>query len=459
MKITVLNGSPKGVKSVTMQYVRYLQGIHPQHELKIINISQNIRKIERDERYFESILSDIRDSWGVLWATPVYYLLVPANYKRFIELIAEKAAAPIFSGKYTAVLTTSIHFFDHTAHNYMQAICDDLNMKYIGSYSADMYDLLKTKEKKRFETFAVNFFNEIENNTSPPKSFGPLKWRDFQYQPGAQTEKMNLGNKKVLVLTDSMDEQTNLGRMIQRFRSHLIGAVDVVNLQEIDIKGSCLGCLECAYDNHCVYEGKDGYIDLFKNHIMGADILIWAGTITDRYLSSRWKMFFDRSFFKGHAPALPGKQIGIIISGPLSHVPNLRQIVEAYVEMQRANLVGMVTDEFGDSSLLDEQLHSFLHRMINYADQKFIAAPTFLGIAGTKLFRDEIWGRLRFPFRADYVEYKRTGVFDFPQNHWHYRIQNSIMLLLSRSFEFRKQVNKRMKDEMIKPFQKVLKNK
>ena len=29
MKIIVLNGSPKGAKSVTMQYVHYIQNIHP----------------------------------------------------------------------------------------------------------------------------------------------------------------------------------------------------------------------------------------------------------------------------------------------------------------------------------------------------------------------------------------------------------------------------------------------
>jgi NAD(P)H-dependent FMN reductase len=102
MKITVLNGSPKGAKSVTLQYVRYLQGIHPQHDLKIVNISQHIRRIESDDRYFQSIVADIRASQGILWATPVYYLLVPANYKRFIELIAEKGAAPVFGGKYTS---------------------------------------------------------------------------------------------------------------------------------------------------------------------------------------------------------------------------------------------------------------------------------------------------------------------------------------------------------------------
>ena len=39
MKIIVLNGSPKGDISVTMQYVHFTQKKFPQHELKILNIS------------------------------------------------------------------------------------------------------------------------------------------------------------------------------------------------------------------------------------------------------------------------------------------------------------------------------------------------------------------------------------------------------------------------------------
>ena len=77
-------------------------------------------------------------------------------------------------------------------------------------------------------------------------------------------------------------------------------------------------------------------------------------------------------------------------------------------------------------------------------------------MGGKKLFRDEIWGRLRFPFRADYLLYKKLGVFDFPQKNYKMRIQSAIMSLLSKSPGFRKKVNKRMKNEMIKPLQKVL---
>jgi hypothetical protein len=72
------------------------------------------------------------------------------------------------------------------------------------------------------------------------------------------------------------------------------------------------------------------------------------------------------------------------------------------------------------------------------------------------LFRDAIWGSLRFPFRADFVAYRRSGAFDFPQKNLKSRVRNGLMLLLSRSPRFRKEVNRRMKDEMIKPFRKIL---
>ena len=189
---------------------------------------------------------------------------------------------------------------------------------------------------------------------------------------------------------------------------------------------------------------------------MKADILIFAGTIKDRYLSSRWKLFFDRSFFRGHVQSFSGKQIGIIISGPLRQVPNLRQILEAYFEIQNTNLIDIITDEIGDSSLIDDKIISFSKRMINHANSMFIGSPTFFSIAGRKLFRDEIWGRLRFPFRADYVEYRKKRRFDFPQANWKSRIHNMIMLSLSKSQKFRSEINKKTIDKMIEPFEKIL---
>ena len=456
MKIAVLNGSPKGEVSVTMQYVHFIGKNFPRHELKIINISQRIKVIEEDENSFREIIDDVRSADGILWAFPLYYLLVPSQYKRFIELISEKKAEEVFKGKYTASLSTSIHFFDHTAHDYINAICDDLGMNYLGSFSAEMYDLLREEERDRFSIFARDFFRAIQNNIPTPKNFPPVVQGDFDYLPGAVEEKVDLRGKKVLILTDAGKGEKNLDRMVERLTRTFSPAVEVVNLNDLEIKGGCLGCCQCGYDNRCVYEGRDGYIDFYNNKVKTADILIMAGAIKDRYLSSIWKLFFDRSFFSGHAPSLIGKQIGFIIAGPLRQIPNLRQILEAQVQTQHANCAGFVTDEYEDSGEIDRLLQELAIRMVQFSDDGYVSPPTFLGVGGRKIFRDEIWGKLRFPFRADYRAYKKSGVFDFPQKKYKSRIRNAFLLGFARIPRFRRELDKRMKIEMIKPLQKVI---
>jgi multimeric flavodoxin WrbA len=331
-------------------------------------------------------------------------------------------------------------------------------MRYVGSFSADTYDLQKAEERERLRLFAANFFDEIGNNTLPPKSYMPVTWRDFDYAPSDVEHKIDVGNKKVLIVTDSQDHQTNLVRMIERFRASFSSEIEVINLWDIDIKGACLGCNHCGYDNQCVYEGKDDYIDFYNTKVKTADILVWAGTIKDRYLSSRWKVFFDRSCFTGHAPSLIGKQIGVIISGPLSQVSNLRQILEGHVEVKHGNLGGFVTDEYGDSTKIDNSLQYLARRLVQFADNNYIKPSTFLGVGGTRIFRDAVWGRFRFSFRADHMAYRKLGIYDFPQKEYKARIKNAIFLLLLKSPAFRVEFNKRRKKEMIKPLQKVLEN-
>ena len=134
MKIIVLNGSPKGMTSVTMQYVHYIEQLYPQHQLEFLDISLRLPKLERDEIAFQEVIDAVRSADAILWASPVYYWLVPANYKRFIELIWERNVQGAFRNKYTVALTTSIHFFDPTAHNYLRGVCEDLELKFLGSY-------------------------------------------------------------------------------------------------------------------------------------------------------------------------------------------------------------------------------------------------------------------------------------------------------------------------------------
>jgi multimeric flavodoxin WrbA len=457
MKIVVLNGSPKGETSVTMQYVHFIRKKFPQHELDILNITQRIKMIEREDDSFREIIHKIRSADGVLWAFPVYFHLVPSGYKRFIELIGEKKAEDAFAGKYAASLSTSIHFHDHIAHNYINAISDDLDMRYAGAFSAAMYDLLDPTERRRLGLFAERFFAMIGNNTPRPKNFHPLLRSAFEYVPGNMHGKIDSGSQKVLVLTDSKDEGTNLGRMIRRFTDAFSGEIEVIDLNEIDIKGGCQGCLQCACDNVCLYDGKDGYVEFFNTRVKAADILIVAGSIKDRFLSSRWKLYFDRSFFNNHVPLLTGKQVGFIISGPLGQIPNLRQTLEGLFQSQQAGIVDFVTDESGDSGAIDALLPSLAEQLICSAKDGYVKPADFLGVGGKKILRDFVFGRCRFPFQADHIFYKKNGFYDFPQKEYRARIANAMMILICKIPFLKKEIYlKRMKTEMIKPLVRVL---
>jgi len=440
-----------------MQYVRFLRKKFPQHELKILDIAQRIQAIEKNDDAFLEILSEVRSANGVLWAFPVYYLLVPSTYKRFIELIFERRCEDVFQGKYAASLSTSIHFYDHLAHKYINSICDDLEMKFTGEFSAAMYDLLDEKGRRRLALFGEYFFEAIDNKIPVTRNFYPLLSGSFRYLPEKDLPRSDVGNQKVVILTDSRDETTNLGCMLRQFAGIFAGKAEVIDLYEVDISGGCLGCIRCAYDNSCLYGDKDGYVAFFNAKVKTADILILAGAVKDRYLSSRWKLFFDRSFFNNHIPVMAGKQIGFIISGPLSQLPNLRQALEGYFEVQQAGIVDFVTDEAGDSAEIDSLLFGLAQRLLRSANDGYVKPAGFLGVGGKKILRDEIWGRLRFPFRVDHQFFKKHGLYDFPQKDYKTKVVNSIMRLLSRIPSMRKEIyNNRMKAEMIKPLQKVL---
>jgi putative NADPH-quinone reductase len=93
MKICVLNGSPKGRDRLTVQYVRFLELAFPGHTFVIEDVGQRIHAIEAQEVEFSKVISSVASSDAVLFSTPVYYMLVPAQLKRFIELVFARSAA------------------------------------------------------------------------------------------------------------------------------------------------------------------------------------------------------------------------------------------------------------------------------------------------------------------------------------------------------------------------------
>ena len=455
MKIVVLNGSPKGDVSVTMQYVAYIRKKFPGHRFEILNVAQEIKKIEKDPAAWNKILDSIRSADMILWAFPLYYLLVCAQYKRFIELVFERGAQDAFADTYAASLSTSIHFFDQTAHAYIHAVSDDLGMKYLGFYSAEMKDLLSDGERKRLEKFASSIFTSVQEKVPVQRENAPLVRPVNAYVPGPLQSTVSTGTKKVIILTDADGSSPGLDAMTDRLRKTFSGSVELINLHDVNIRGGCLGCCQCGYDNTCVY--TDGYAGFFNDKLVPADIIIMAGSVHDRYLSSTWKQFFDRSFFKGHTPGLEGRQIGFVIAGPLSQIPCLREALAAWTENGGCH-AHFVTDEVQESADLDALLDAMAGRLVQDAETGYIPPHTFYSAGGHKIFRDNIYGGMRFVFQADYRYYCEHGMFDFPQGDLKTRCMNAILIPLTRIAGFRKKVFADMKHHMIEPFETVLRD-
>ena len=455
MKIVVLNGSPKGDVSVTMQYVAYIRKKFPDHTYDILNVAAEIKKIEKDTATWHKILENIRSADLVLWAFPLYYLVVCAQYKRFIELIFERKAQDAFAGTYAASLSTSIHYFDQTANAYIQAISDDLGMKFLGFYSAEMRDLLQEEEQKRLGKFTSLLITAVREKIPVQRENAPLVWPALPYIPGAPQKTVNAGAKKVVILTDDDGSSPNLSAMTDRLFHTLSGSVEMINLHNLNIKGGCLGCCQCGYDNTCVY--TDGYVDFFKSKLVPADIIIMAGSVHDRYLSSTWKQFFDRSFFKGHVPGLKGKQIGFVIAGPLHQIPCLKEALTAWADNGMCH-AQFVTDEVSGSGDLDALLDTLAARLVQCSDAGYIPPRTFYAVGGHKIFRDSIYGVLRLAFQADYRYYQKHALFDFPHADLKTRCFNAILIPLTRIPGFRKKVFADIKHHMVQPFESVLRD-
>ncbi len=455
MKISVLSGSPKGDLSVTLQYVNYIQKKFPAHEFCVHHVGRFINRIEKDRAYFDSIIDDVRASDAVLWAVPLYVFLVPSQCKRFIELVWERGAKEAFEGKYAAVITTSIHFFDHTAHNYLRAISEDLGMKFAGAFSPDMFDIMKEDERARLLLFAEEMLEIIEKRRPVTREFAPLTIGGFDYKPSTAQASVDPAGKKVLVLADGA-KQGNLGAMIRRFAGSFASGVEVVDIAELDMRGGCLGCIKCGFDNICAYEGSDEYIDFYNEKIKTADIVVYCGEIRDRYLSARWKRFFDRGFFNTHKPMLSGRQMGFIISGPLRQIPNLREILTAFAEWQNANIVDFVTDEDADSKAIDAQLSALAERLVGAERRGYIRPAGFLGVGGMKIFRDDIWGRLRFVFQADHRYYEANNLYDFPQYDEKSIAMNKTMMELTSNPEMKEQIRKTLRENMVAPIRHIV---
>ena len=324
-------------------------------------------------------------------------------------------------------------------------------MNYQEGLSADMEDLFKPDKRPLLIQFADHFFWAINEKRTCEIKYGPIKGKPIEYKPGDIQDTPKTRNKRIVLLTDGLESDVNLNRMVDVFKRVIPSAVETINLNEMDIRGGCLGCVKCGHANECVY--TDDVRPVYQDKLMTADAIVFAGTIRHRFLSARWKMFFDRWFFNGHCPKLQGRKAGFIISGPLRQIPNMRQTLEGKMNIWKLFSTGFVSDEYSTSkeitALIKKLAADLIWAMENDADRP----ETFLGGGGRKVFRDFIY-KTKFVFRADHLFYKENKYYDFPQKELRARLFNTIFPPLMKIPPVRKNFQKNLTRFMFRPYER-----
>ena len=463
LKIIILNGSPKGMMSVTMQYARYLEKRFPHHSFSYINAAQAYAKFEKNEEAFNDLIAEIEAADLIIWAYPLYFLCVCSQYKRFIELIFERNMSDAFAGKYAAAISTSIHFFDNTALNYIHGVCDDLGMNFAGSVTAKMDDLQDEAFRYNFDRLFLEWEKAVREGSPYSIVYQRLSGGDFSYIPDLQkmpsfsTTAPDDGRLRACIVGDLENEESNIRNMAltaAKAAGRIGMQTEVIDLKELKF-GPCTGCLKCGFDNICAYEGKDDFIRIHREIILKSDIIIFAGAMHDRYLSSKWQRYLDRSFNKTHQLTLRDKQIGFLISGPLSQNHNLRDILQSYVEVNKGFPAGFISDESADSALITAEIADLVSRLTTRAACSVRVPQSFLGVGGTKVFRDDVFSHLRFVFQVDDKYYKKEGIYDFPYKKLKRRFMSSAAILLTKIPPMRKVIRQQLRQGMVRPYDKL----
>ena len=442
MEILVINGSPKGKHSVTLQTVNYLQILHPEHHFSVLHAGQTIKALEKD---FTPAISAIEKAEVLLFSYPVYTFLAPSQLHRFIELL--KASGMDLSGKFASQITTSKHFYDMTAHRYIQDNCGDLGLRYITGLSADMDDLTTKKGQKEAEDFLRYLCWSAEQGISEPVSTP-----GYHHCPAAVTVPACRNEDKpgdVVIVADVQEGDTQLQNMINRFRAVLPRKTRVVNIREYPFRGGCLGCFGCAVSGKCIY--TDGFDDYLRQQIQTADAIVYAFTIRDHSMGARFKMYDDRQFCNGHRTVTIGMSVGYLISGDLDREQNLRTVVEARAQVGSNHLAGIATDVQDPDAAIDR-----LCAKLTYAlEQNYLMPQNFYGIGGMKVFRDLIW-LMQGMMKADHKFYKAHGQYDFPQKQWPKMLAMYGVGALLSSKKLKAKMGSAMTDGMLMPYNKVL---
>ena len=441
MHILVINGSPKGQDSITLQTVNYLQIMYPGHTFEVLHAGQRIKALEKD---FTPAIAAVRKADLLLFSYPVYTFIAPSQLHRFIELLKE--ADLDLSQKYATQLSTSKHFYDVTAHRYIRDNCQDLGLRYIHGLSADMDDLLQEKGQKEACAFFEYVCHCVRMDHYEPF---PAPLPAPAHKPVEVPEPRKATSGDVVIVTDLADDDVQLAAMIDRFRAVLPIRTRVINLREFPFRGGCLGCFNCAATGKGIY--TDGFDTFLRVEIQTTQAIVYAFTIKDHSMGALFKLYDDRQFCNGHRTVTMGMPMAYLISGDYSRQFNLQMIIEGRAQVGGNFLAGIATDEQDPNAEIDRMADALTYAI----DHQYVPPQNFYGVGGMKIFRDLIW-QMQGMMKADHRFYKEHGQYDFPQKKPGRMLAMYAVGALMSNPKLKAKAGSKMTEGMLMPYKKLL---
>lgn len=441
-KILIVNGSPKGNNSITLQTSKYLELLFPEITFDVLNVGARIKALEKD---FSPALEKLESAELIVFSYPVYTFIAPYQLHRFIELLKEKKID--LSSKYATQISTSKHFYDWTAHRYVEDNALDLGLKYVKGLSADMDDLTTKKGQKEAEEFLKNVLFQVENDIYVRNTFVYEKPKKVPVVLSGDTQTKKNGD--IVILTNREENDIQLQDMITLFQEKSTRKTRVINVREYPFKGGCLGCFNCASNGKCIY--KDGFDTFLREEIQKAESIVFAFTIKDHSMGASFKLYDDRQFCNGHRTVTMGMPMGYLVSGNLSKEENLKVIIEGRANVGGNYLAGVATDEFNPN----EEIENLVKNLEYALENKYVPPQNFLGIGGMKIFRDLIW-QMQGLMRADHKFYKTHGQYDFPQKKRGRMLAMYLVGAMMNNKKLMAKAGDMMNKGMLMPYEKVL---
>lgn len=275
MFITVLNHSPKGEDSITLQVINYLKKAYSEDHFEVFNCALG--------DVSDELLQSIRESELVIHTSSIFHLGVHAQMIGFLDQLSQY---PVMVNKPVSYVTTSLKLGDSKCEEYIAR-----TMGYQGARVLQMLSL---------------FDEEILSLEGQSKV---CKW--FEYLKASVVERCETPKYQITwVYCDVDDRNKEIEETLREEVDKYFKSSKVITLEEYQVS-PCVACYNCYTNRQCVL--SDDFLKCCDDIYNESDFIVFVGTLHFGELSEQFKKWLDRHVQWGRVPDNRRKVFGYVV--------------------------------------------------------------------------------------------------------------------------------------------------